>query len=963
MRIHVIELKETKNSQQWHNRNLMDCLRWWNSTTKGYLIEILSLTLVVLKPSSMMLTFSSMTYSEFVTFCERFMHEECKKFYYCEPDMSLMEGLNPISDDVEYSAFIFDAYGTDGVISVYVDHIGVGVDGWHDDDEHESCIDGENEDNIDELRNVAFEFNEDVMHMNRTSNDPFLSKLCVDDEDANNIVDDDNGREVEVNIQTHSIFNELLHWKKQKLILGMRFKGPGQVNSMLCNYVVANGYQLTRLLVRCSKGACTFRLWASWMSDEESFQIKSLKADHNCARNFKFGSLVTYAWIGSHYTKEIVESQKISVRKLRLKSTVKLDMEDGPDGKKYFSKFYCFFQGVKQGRIEGCRRVIGLDGCFLKNGELLCAIGSDANDKIYPIAWAVVNVENKQNWKWFLELLIYDLQLNLGNGFSLMSDQHKGLIEAVKELLPYVEHKQCARNICQNLQKRFTGAIYHTLFWRASKATNEHAFKVVMKEIETLNPDAHQYLMEKDPKTWSRAFFQTGRCCDAVENGFSESFNVVIVDARKKLIITMDKVNLLKKAQRHYQVLPSGLNQFEVRGAIDAYEVDLERKTCSCRLWQLNGYGCAHSVASISFLNRDVEAYVDNMFSTTTFRKAYNYRISPMNSSDMWPETNYTPPLPPINRRMPGRPTTKRKKSTTENIGTHKVSKAGKKIRCSICKEIGHNKATCPQRRPQKLNVKKQKKQKVCVNQNAGQGSTSEPQQHEEVEMTPIEMDTTQNDMQVAPTDVESSSAGDFSHYMQFTPPRCYEGDEGVMGEEADVVEEAVVVEQAVQDEEAEEVDPVIQVDNVNVQEVDKVNPNAQVDNGNVQEVDEVNPNAQVDSGNVQEVAPVNQVQQVCVRPISDILKRIRRRKSERILKLKLGKTIGGVDDLGNSKGKALDVGNLYLSMYDIKGYFSHLSMYERKGCFGHLSMYERKMIRGLTTLQHQHIKVDNPNL
>nr|KAJ0216998.1 hypothetical protein LSAT_V11C300131950 [Lactuca sativa] len=123
------------------------------------------------------------------------------------------------------------------------------------------------------------------------------------------------------------------------------------------------------------------------------------------------------------------------------------------------------------------------------------------------------------------------------------------------------------------------------------------------------------------------------KCCDAVENGFSKSFNVVIVDARKNPIITMleeirlymmdriynmklkgqqwgnhiypeirDKVNLLKKSQRHYQVLPSGLNQFEVRGAIDAYEVDLERKTCSCRLRQWNGYGCAHSVASISFL-------------------------------------------------------------------------------------------------------------------------------------------------------------------------------------------------------------------------------------------------------------------------------------------------------------------------------------------------------------------------
>ncbi|CAI9276286.1 unnamed protein product [Lactuca saligna] len=125
------------------------------------------------------------------------------------------------------------------------------------------------------------------------------------------------------------------------------------------------------------------------------------------------------------------------------------------------------------------------------------------------------------------------------------------------------------------------------------------------------------------------------------------------------------------------------------------------------RLWHLNGYGCDHFVASISFLNRDAEAYVYNMFSTTTFRKAYNYRIAPMNSSDMWPEINYTPPLPPIIRRMPGRPATKRKKSTTENTGTHRVSKDGKKMICSICKEIGHNKATCPQRRPQKLNVKK----------------------------------------------------------------------------------------------------------------------------------------------------------------------------------------------------------------------------------------------------------------
>ena len=83
-------------------------------------------------------------------------------------------------------------------------------------------------------------------------------------------------------------------WKKQLPILGMRFTNPKQLKFMICNYAVANGYQLyfekndsKMLLVKCSNRQCTFRLWASWMSEEQSFQIKSLIIDHNCARNFK----------------------------------------------------------------------------------------------------------------------------------------------------------------------------------------------------------------------------------------------------------------------------------------------------------------------------------------------------------------------------------------------------------------------------------------------------------------------------------------------------------------------------------------------------------------------------------------------------------------------------------------------------------------------------------------------------
>lgn len=107
---------------------------------------------------------------------------------------------------------------------------------------------------------------------------------------------------------------------------------------------------------------------------------------------------------------------------------MKLNVNLMPDGKNYFSKFYVCFDALKKGWKEGCRKIIGLDGCFLKGicrRVLLCVVGRDANNGIYPIAWAVVCVENKENWRWFLDLLIDDLGLNLGYGYSVISDQHK----------------------------------------------------------------------------------------------------------------------------------------------------------------------------------------------------------------------------------------------------------------------------------------------------------------------------------------------------------------------------------------------------------------------------------------------------------------------------------------------------------------------------------------------------------
>jgi hypothetical protein len=61
-----------------------------------------------------------------------------------------------------------------------------------------------------------------------------------------------------------------------------------------------------------------------------------------------------------------------------------------------FERFYVCFHGCKNSFRAGFRKVIGSDGCWFKganNGNLLCAIGRDANNQMYPVARAAVPTE------------------------------------------------------------------------------------------------------------------------------------------------------------------------------------------------------------------------------------------------------------------------------------------------------------------------------------------------------------------------------------------------------------------------------------------------------------------------------------------------------------------------------------------------------------------------------------------
>ncbi|XP_057520246.1 uncharacterized protein LOC130800674 [Amaranthus tricolor] len=154
-----------------------------------------------------------------------------------------------------------------------------------------------------------------------------------------------------------------------------------------------------------------------------------------------------------------------------------------------FQRMYICLKACKEGFVAGCRRIIGIDGAHLKGpypGILLSAVAKDGNNNIFPIAWAVVETESADTWTWFLALLVDDINsvIDKDTEITFMSDRQKGLIDALKNVVPQAEVRFCCRHIWENFKKQFSGELFRHLFWKAARATTSYHFQQHMTAIK-----------------------------------------------------------------------------------------------------------------------------------------------------------------------------------------------------------------------------------------------------------------------------------------------------------------------------------------------------------------------------------------------------------------------------------------------------------------------------------------------
>ncbi|KAK8697017.1 hypothetical protein V6N13_113181 [Hibiscus sabdariffa] len=313
-------------------------------------------------------------------------------------------------------------------------------------------------------------------------------------------------------------------------------------------------------------------------------------------------------------------------------------------------------------------------------GHLLVAVGIDANDCIYPIAFAVVDSENHSSWCWFLEILTEDLELTNSHYVSFMTDRQKGLVEGLSEVFPYSEHRTCVRHLYMNFKLKFTGKALKDALWKAVRATYLREFEFILdareKSIITMLEIIRTKIMQRIAKKKVEADKWSIILCPKIQ---------------KKLDAAIESSNRCWPTH-------AGGHKFQISCGIHTqHAVDLSEHTCSYRKWQLTGIPCHHAISVIFLLDQRPDAFVDVCYKTITQQAIYSHMIEPVRGPDQWtPDTTCLPILPPIQKQPPDRPQKNRKKEADEkNDHSRKVGKKGLRMNCSKCGQSEHNVRTC----------------------------------------------------------------------------------------------------------------------------------------------------------------------------------------------------------------------------------------------------------------------------
>ncbi|CAA7403092.1 unnamed protein product [Spirodela intermedia] len=558
------------------------------------------------------------------------------------------------------------------------------------------------------------------------------------------------------------------------IYVGQEFDNVKVFRDELCKYAFLKGFKYrfiknehTRLTAKCADDSCPWRIHASQSSRKKTFVIKKMNPSHTCRLGYSKDRRATTQWLASIIKDKLRESPHLRpkdiVADLFRDYGISLNYHQAWRGKEIAQKelftlheeacnqlpWYCeriietnpgsiamlaasadskfrrvfvSFYASLNGFERGCRPLIFLDKVPLKTNlqwKLLAAAAVDADDGIFPVAFAAVEAETYDSWFWFLVQLKYAVPAS--RPITFVSYRQKGLEEVVLQVFEGSFHSYCLNQLMEDFQAELKKGMWSDKtrdamtddFKNAAYACSVEDFNAHVESIRGVSKEVADWVIESKPEHWSNALFKGQRYdhySPQIVKSFSlwipvkhESSVVLIIDAiRDKLMevmqarreasssweetLTPTMEEKLKKEipkAAHYVVCSSD-TLFEVRwNTVNV--VNIGTWECTCRRWQLTGLPCTHAMTVFDRLGKNMYDYCSRYFTADMYRLTYAEQIHSIPDVEKM-NSIFTSSYPPRTSRPPDRP---RRKRVNPNKTTIRA------LRCSRCKAVGHNKATC----------------------------------------------------------------------------------------------------------------------------------------------------------------------------------------------------------------------------------------------------------------------------
>ncbi|XP_010507295.1 PREDICTED: uncharacterized protein LOC104783890 [Camelina sativa] len=311
-----------------------------------------------------------------------------------------------------------------------------------------------------------------------------------------------------------------------------------------------------------------------------------------------------------------------------------------------------------------------------------------------------------------------------------VSDRCSSIAKACRNVMPWATRGICYYHLQQNIISNFHGKQLMYLVKGAAYAHTHDDYNRYMASLTNVNPALAAYLNEADPALWSRVYCPGDRYNIKTSN-IAESINSMLKKAKgypityliefitKKLgrwywkrredalslTTTFSRgVEFLLAVREHYADMMTVERidgwRFYVRGGQRDCLVDLEAKSCSCGVFDVEKMPCSHAIKAVKSSGWHMSTVVEAYYRKDYVYASYAATIMPNVEHDpIGPDIRCIPPMP---KRKPGRQKKSRWLTWLElsRKNGSKPRKSHKQYACSKCRQPGHTRLHCVSNNP-----------------------------------------------------------------------------------------------------------------------------------------------------------------------------------------------------------------------------------------------------------------------